>query len=213
MNTRIGLSLLSIVAAAAMIAGATFAFFTDTATSTGNTFSVGTMNLLVDDADEPTPAPTVTGSLSIGDLAPGGSTTGFVSLHNGGTIPIAEVELGLDSVLTDSPDSPGGDLRDVLNVTVLVDDTTPDSACVGGTNITSTVDTGVGNGTTPLTLKEFDDGGTDVYDALLTGTGLAGGATRNVCFTVAMDSGAGDVYQGDSVSTTIGLTANQDATQ
>ena len=47
-NSRILLGLASIVAAGALIIGATFAFFSDTETSTGNTFTAGELNLKVD---------------------------------------------------------------------------------------------------------------------------------------------------------------------
>ena len=47
-NSRILLSLASIAAAAALLIGATFAFFSDSETSTGNTFTSGTLDLKVD---------------------------------------------------------------------------------------------------------------------------------------------------------------------
>lgn len=47
-NTRIALSLASIATAGALVAGATFALFTDTETSTGNTFTAGKLDLKVD---------------------------------------------------------------------------------------------------------------------------------------------------------------------
>lgn len=48
LNSRILLSLASIAAAGALIVGATFAFFSDSETSTGNTFAAGTLDLKVD---------------------------------------------------------------------------------------------------------------------------------------------------------------------
>lgn len=47
LNTKILLSGATIVAAAALIVGATYAFFSDTETSTDNTFAAGSINLLV----------------------------------------------------------------------------------------------------------------------------------------------------------------------
>lgn len=47
-NTKIALSLASIATAGALVAGATFALFTDTETSTGNTFEAGSLDLKVD---------------------------------------------------------------------------------------------------------------------------------------------------------------------
>lgn len=47
MNTRIGISIISIVSALALLSGATFAFFSDQATSNGNTFSTGNADLQI----------------------------------------------------------------------------------------------------------------------------------------------------------------------
>ena len=47
-NTKILLSGATVLAAAALIIGGTFAFFSDTETSTGNTFEAGAIDLLVD---------------------------------------------------------------------------------------------------------------------------------------------------------------------
>jgi len=210
-NKKIALSLLSIASALVIVGGATFAFFSANATSSDNTFASGTLNLFLDDANESAADNSVTTSISASDFAPGASTSGFISLHNPGTLPIAEVEMTMDTAETANPGA-DSDMRDVLNLTVLLDDTTPDSVCSGGTDLTSTIDTQVGNGFGPLTLAEFDDT-SDEFDAFLTGTGLASGATRNVCFTVAFDSGAGNIYQGDAVNTTITFTANQDSSQ
>src|SRR3989344_2808837 len=47
-NSKILLSVASIAAVAALVIGATFAFFSDTETSTGNTFTAGELDLKVD---------------------------------------------------------------------------------------------------------------------------------------------------------------------
>lgn len=211
MNKKIFFSGASILSALVLMGAVTFAFFTSNATSNDNTFASGTLNLFLDDADESATDNSVTTSISASNFAPGASTSGFISLHNPGTLPIAEVEMTMDTAETADPVA-DSDMRNVLNLTILLDDTTPDSACSGGTDLTSTIDTQVGDGAGPLTLAEFDNG-TDEFDAFLTGTGLASSATRNVCFTLTFDSGAGNAYQGDAVNTTIAFTANQDISQ
>ena len=210
-NRKIFLSGMSILSALILMGAGAYAFFSSSATSSDNTFASGTLNLFLDDANESAADNSVTISISASNFAPGASTSGFISLHNPGTLPIAEVEMTMDTAETLDP-SANSDMRDVLNLTVLLDDTTPDSACSGGTNLTSAIDTQVGNGSGQLTLAESDDG-TDQFDAFLTGTGLAASATRNVCFTVTFDSGASNIYQGDAVNTTITFTANQDVSQ
>lgn len=53
MNTKIALSGMSILAALALIGGATFAFFSDNETSGGNTVTAGTLDLKVNGTDDP----------------------------------------------------------------------------------------------------------------------------------------------------------------
>lgn len=208
-NRKIATSAISIVTALALMGGATFAFFNSTATSANNTFTSGTLDLFVDDDNESAVDNSVIGSISASNFAPGQTVNGFVSLHNPGSLAIAEIELTADTSETADPGA-DSDMRDVLNLTVLLDDTTtPDSACAGGTDLTTTIEGVVGDGDATLTLAEFDNG-TDDYDAL---QGLTAGQTRNVCFAVEFDSDAGNIYEGDAVNTTFTFTANQDASQ
>jgi len=207
MNSRILLSAASIAAAGALIIGATFAYFSDVGTSSGNTFAAGTLNLQLDDNNE-SARESVTGSITASNFAPGQSVSSFISLHNPGSLPIAEVEMTADTSETADPGA-NSDLRNVLLLTVVEDNLTPDSSCVGGANITSSIDNQVGNNDGTLRLIEFDDG-TDVFDSI---SGMGVGTTRNVCFTVTFESTAGDIYQGDAVDTTLTFTANQDVSQ
>lgn len=55
MNKRILLSAGSILFSTALLVGATYAFFTDTETSSGNTFTAGTLDLKVNGVDNPGP--------------------------------------------------------------------------------------------------------------------------------------------------------------
>lgn len=209
MNSKIALSGLSILSALALMGGATFAYFSDVGTSTGNTFSSGTLNLQLDDTNE-SATESVTNSITATNFLPGQSVNGFISLHNPtGSLPIAEVEMTLDTTETADPADPS-DLKNVLKLTVLNDDETSDALCAGGTNLTGTIDAQVGNNDGTLWFSEFDDGGVDIYDAL---PGLATNTTRNICFTVTFDLNAGNIYQGDAVNTTFTFTANQDASQ
>lgn len=210
-NTRIALGLMSVLAALALVAAATFAFFTSSGTSSDNTFTSGTLSLFLDDVDELAVDGTVQGSITASGFAPGQSTSGYISLDNDGSIAFAEVEMGIDTSITNNPDATG-DMSTVLILEeVRFDDATPDTACVGGANIASTIDAQAGNNDGTLRLSEFDDGvGTNVYDAF---PGIAAGDTRNVCFVVRFESTAGNEFQGDTASSSITFTANQDASQ
>ena len=77
------LSSLSIIAAVASIAvGATIAYFSDTETSTGNTFTSGTLDLQVDNQN-----PWTSTVFSLSDVKPGDSGSVTIKLKNVGTLP------------------------------------------------------------------------------------------------------------------------------
>lgn len=202
MNKRIVLSSVSIFASLALVTGATFAFFSDSGTSNDNVFAAGNLTLQLDDDDEPTFATNddaVTASFGGSDMAPGDAVTDFVSLHNGGSVDIAEIELGANKTAGDDA------LADELNLTVR---TGSDSACTGSTDHTTVIDTQIGGGDGTLTLSELI--ATD-YDAL---PGITvGGADLFMCLTTTMDPSADNTLQGTSITVDVVFTANQDLSQ
>jgi len=104
-KARIGLSLLSILVALSLMAGATFAFFNDTATSTGNTFSTGNASLLIaTDTGEGLPADgefseSIAGPI-IDNLFPGSSDRFLFWLKNDSSSDI-ELDLTADIASVD----------------------------------------------------------------------------------------------------------------
>lgn len=209
-NRRIATSGISILAAAAMMAAGTFAFFSDEATSTENTFGAGTMVLELDDSNEPFeagPPNDVTATFDLDDMAPGDMDAQEISFHNEGSIDIAEIAMGLTSSFID-PGDDGSDLRDVLNMEIVEGGTASEGSCTGGTPVTGAIDAIVGNGGSPLTMKEFTG---DTYDSLA--IALSPSSTGKVCIKITMDEEAGDIYQGDSADATFTFTAHQDVSQ
>lgn len=206
-NSRIALSLASIAAAGALIVGATFAFFSDSGQSTNNQFGAGTMNLQLDDSDQLTPVDNVTATFNVSGMAPGDKAAQEISFHNGGTVSIAEIAMGLTSTNTDG-DLDGSDLRDKLNMKVVSGGTASSGDCTGGSDQTSAIDLAVGNNSAPLTMTEFTG---DTYDSLP--ISLAPAADGKVCIQVVFDSGANNTYQGDSANATFTFTAHQDTSQ
>ena len=86
MNRKIFFSLISIFSTLAVVGGAAFAFFSSNASSNNNVFAAGTLNLKIDDVDEITPVATVSASFGGTNIVPGATASGFVSLHNDGSI-------------------------------------------------------------------------------------------------------------------------------
>lgn len=202
LNRKIGFSILSIAAAFVVMGGAAYAAFSSVASSNGNIFSAGTLNLLLDDNNESTPATTVTASIGGTNMIPGGTpTSGFISLHNEGTIDISSIDLATSASVNQGPDN-NGDIRNAINLTVK---TGLDNACsTGDTDFTGTLATNFGNGLSPLTLGELNGN---------TFTGLPGlvalGADKFLCVTAQLDSSAGNDLQGDSSNVTFTLTGHQ----
>ena len=91
MNTKGILMSILMIGVVAMAAGAgTFAHFSDTETSTGNTFTAGTLDLKVNGSD------TDTLTLSVSDIKPGMSGSNHVVLKNAGSIA-GELDVEVDA--------------------------------------------------------------------------------------------------------------------
>lgn len=100
MKKRLIMSLMVIGLVSALVGGATFAWFTDTAVNEGNTFTAGTLKL--DFVDDETTLP-----FNVTNMKPGQSETKSFTLKNDGSLPmklkvqVAEVGDGiLDEVLS-----------------------------------------------------------------------------------------------------------------
>lgn len=192
MNKKIVISAMSILASLALMSGATFAFFSSSATSTGNVFSSGTLTLLLDDNNDVTPAATITSSFGGTNLVPGGSVSGFVSMHNDGSIDIAEVHLSGNETVTSSPDLAGK--LDITSAKIGTESTCTSSPV----DITSSF----------TTLAALNTAGLDLPSSAITA-----GGTKYLCMTFTFNSGADDTYQGKSITNTFTFVGHQDLSQ
>ncbi len=128
MNTKIILSLVVIFAVSAIAVGGTVAYFSDTGTSTGNTFTAGTLDLNVDGQNinvvKFTVANTVPGASGTGTyiLNNVGNINGFIDLEN---ISVTDDDNGCNSAETAAGDITcgpgGGELGANINVDLFVD--------------------------------------------------------------------------------------------
>jgi len=91
---KIILSLSIIGAVTAIIVGGSVAYFSDTATSTSNSFHSGTLDLKLSDASGSTYSDSITGTFDVSDMAPGVTeTTGTVRLKNTGSVSASHVNI------------------------------------------------------------------------------------------------------------------------
>ena len=77
---KVLLSLMAILLACALVGGGVYAYFSDVETSTGNTFTAGTLDLNLDGGN------TNVVKFSVGDVAPGDSGNATWTVSNVGTI-------------------------------------------------------------------------------------------------------------------------------
>lgn len=101
MKKRLMVSIMMIALVAALVGGATFALFTDTAVNENNTFAAGT----VDINTNPNPV------FNVPNMAPGDVVTGTVNVVNAGTL-----DLKYNFV-----NAFGGDLAPVLSIVSIKD--------------------------------------------------------------------------------------------
>ena len=106
---KILISLMSIALVIGLVGVGTMAYFSDTETSTGNTFTAGTLDLTVDGANDP-----LLVKFTLTDLAPGSSGTITYVLANVGSIDGYVDIQGVTVVNTEgiNPESETGDTNE-----------------------------------------------------------------------------------------------------
>jgi len=150
---KILLSLITVVVMAGVSAGATQSYFSDTETSTGNTFAAGSLNLTVNGNDG-----TNTVKFTVSNMRPGSQNIGTYTLNNTGTVngyldienvvvttnenSCLEPETEAGDATCDSPGVGQGELQDVVKLSKLF----WDNDCNGwvGTGETTIYDGSVG---------------------------------------------------------------------
>lgn len=126
MKRKVLLSVLALVVTIAMVAGISFAYFSDTETSNGNTFTAGTLDLKINGDDVNVVAFNVT------NMSPGNQPKRSYVLENAGSlsgklnitsIAVGNFENGIIEPEASAGDvtDPLGELGDVVNIRLVVD--------------------------------------------------------------------------------------------
>jgi len=190
-----------------VIAG-TWAFFSDTETSSGNTFTAGTLELKLSD-DGVNYFDGVSATWTMEDMIPGESTVGpnFLYLRNSGSIAAHHVEISFSHEVSSSlnPGLAPGEMARWLEITSMI---------YNGINLATVLNDANGN----LFL--------DLEDVTLPPNTNVGGPLDNrvaplpngadiVPFTMALrfHEGATNDVQGATLTSTVTFTLNQDASQ
>ncbi len=126
MNKSILISLSVIAAVAAIAVGGTIAYFSDTETSTGNTFTAGELDLKVDYESTYNDVENIGWSLrdltnekffNLSDVKPGDSGEGTISLHvysNNAWGCVTITPTANDDVSSNEPELTAGDVQEIL---------------------------------------------------------------------------------------------------
>jgi predicted ribosomally synthesized peptide with SipW-like signal peptide len=205
MNTKLLNSLL-IIAMAACLAGATYAHFSDTEVSTGNTFASGTLDLKIKDQDENNYKDGVSETWTMSDMKPGDSVSGWVRLRNDGSITADHLEINVTNTMID-PDGPESDSEentvDMDWEMILVKMDYEYRTTVK--NLLDDLDDANKNG-----YKDLDDLETLGIDNLLAPTYHT---TRTFNITLQFNPDADNDFQGDTLISTFNFTLNQHESQ
>lgn len=212
MNKRIVLSSVSVLASTSLLAAATFAFFSDEGKSTENIFSSGTMDMKLSDDNE-TGLDDVSGTWGLAS-APGDTFTGDLKIKNTGSVAADHIELKFDNIVTEASSGPGTDattpMDTVIEITALDWDSDGDGAT--DTDLLALVSAG-GNG-----IKDLDDLENRDIAAPVDFDDVAFGGTQGNDHILHMEGRlsptlTANEHQGDSVTTSLAVTMNQDASQ
>jgi spore coat-associated protein N len=200
------------------ITGGTFAYFTDTETSNGNVFAAGTLDLKISDINEYPPRDGVSVTWSMTNMAPGVSHVGprTITIINTGSIQGDHIEISFSHQISDLPDvesdtkkdSTPGELAKWLQILAM---TYEDTTLVGPIPTPGHVLVDVNH-----------NGFIDLEDVTLPENSLAldnlepplvpGGQT-SFSMTLLFNAGATNDIQGDTLTTTVYFTLNQDYSQ
>ncbi len=187
-----------------MVGGGTWAYFSDTETSTGNALSAGTLDLNVNGGN------TAVTTLSVSAAYPGASGNGSTTLYNAGSLT-AELDITFGSVSNN--ESTGsteyesdviggagvGELGAQATFAVFIDVDQSGTWTSGDIGLSAN-----GTGTlyafpTALEYQVLNNYSSDNFDNVYSGT-MAVGATDAFIIVYSVPTGADNTVQGDSVS-------------
>ena len=185
-QTRRLLIIATIASSTAMVgAGAyTLALFTDSATSGGNAFAVGTVTIGV----SPTSA-----LITLSGMLPGDSTTGTLTVSSTGNATLRY------AMTTASTNPDGKALRDQMALVIKTKDT--NTAGCGNFNGTQLFNGTLANGAV----------GDPAQGAQAGDRTLAGGASEVVCFRATLPGSTGNAFAGAATNATFTFSAEQTA--
>ncbi len=210
MKKKLLLLTLALLLVAVMVGAGTFAYFSDTETSTANAFTAGTMDLKIKDGGEFWSDGITTAEWTLSNMKPGDAKYGSVDFKNFGSVYADHMEITCDYIITDPP-GPESD----------TEENTPADKMAGEIIITImaySYDTNEVN-CLPQITDANENGVKDIYDLKACGgvdnLPLVQSGTQfgRLDMIVQFNPEAGNDFQGDILNLTMIFTLNQDASQ
>ena len=188
-----------------MAGGGTWAYFSDTESSTGNSLTAGTLDLTVDGVN------TAVTTFSVSSVAPGASGSGSTTLANAGNLA-GELDVAF-SAITNTGGSSGefgdssGDLGGIAQIAVYLDIDQSGTWTSGDIGLS---DNGSAyNNPTALSYAVLDNYGSDSFDAVI--AAMAASAADDFIILWQVATSANNTIQGDLVSFDVTFTLEQSA--
>lgn len=192
-NRRIAISAISIATALTMLAGSTFAFFSDTAASNGNSFAAGSLDLKIGTAN-PAASDSISAVFTSTAMIPGG-TPGSATIHllNSGSVAGNKLYFKAGNLggVDNNTDQPIPMAR-LINVTLTYDGV---PVVIPDANLNTRAD-----------LDDIALGGNGLQIGILTNLGV----DHTLVMTAGLDSSADNPYVNDSVTADFTATLTQD---
>lgn len=194
MRRKILISLLAIAMVGAMIGGGVYAAFSNSETSSSNTFVAGTLDLKTNDADG------VTATLQATNMKPGDSVgPETITLKNAGTIDGSTLDIDISYVENDGTEPTDPSLQVDKTPDEFADELIVNTLTYGGVDLLAGITDVDGDG---VDMKE-------VAAADLSGqAGLTASATKDFAIKVTLKD-VGNDFQADGIDVTFTFTLNQ----
>lgn len=207
------LSLATILIASLFAGAGTFAYFSDEATSTGNTFTAGTLDLKIKDGGSYW-ADGVGVEWSLSDMKPGDTVYGSIDLKNYGTIAADHLEITCSYTIEDPPgpesdtqeNTPADYMADYIIIT-LMDYMYPSGGGTATLDLLTKITDTDADGIDLLELK------TQEIDDIIPAPLASAGSISALDMILKFSEDAGNDFQGDILTVTIIFTINQHSSQ
>lgn len=214
---RILFAALALVLAIGGLVGAgTLAYFSDTATSSGNSFTAGNLDLKVSDANEGF-GDGVSATWVMSNMTPGVTTVGplSVNLQNSGSLAANHVQISFSHSIDEASNPVESDTNPASTAGQMAKWIEIVSMTYNGTNFLTLPYTDANiNGffdLEDLTLSPYTDVGGPL-DNLVVPAPLGAG-TRTFTMALKFNAGATNDIQGDTLTTVVTFALNQDSAQ